>query len=181
MGVPEQGVAVLRPDALQFPFQLVVIRPPVPLAPRGHLALARQLAGQVNDRPRNRVDRYEARRVLARVEIGVVRRPVQIDHVPRMRRDEHRSAEIVEEVVETVDVPVGVGQRDRRLGEPGANLRRDVGAGVRHRDEQRARAAAETEEVHQRASGTDGSSPGTKRWNAPASTSRRIASMSGAK
>src|SRR5438128_12274941 len=94
-----------------------------------------------------------------------------------MGRDEHRCAEPIEEVVQALEVPIGIGQRPRS----GAQTRRkpfgNEGAGVRHGNEERRRAGAVLVELHQ----SEGSSPGANRWKAPASTSAWMAVISGAR
>ena len=76
----------------------------------------------------------------------VVGRAVGVDHVARMRGDEHRSAERVGEVVQALEMPVGVGERARSRAVSRASIaRRHVRADVRHRQQQRSRALAQAE------------------------------------
>jgi hypothetical protein len=62
-----------------------------------------------------------------------------------VRGHQHRGAKFVGEVVQALEVPVGVGHVARFGGEAGGQRGRHVRADMRHRDQQRARALAETE------------------------------------
>src|SRR3954468_20252848 len=168
-------MTVLRFCLLERLLQALVIWPPVRLDPLPDLVVRRRKAWQVQRLAMKRVERHDAGRVLAGIKIGAVRRAVQIDHIARMRGDQHRSAQPVEEVVEALEVPVGVGQGARG----GAQARREplghMRAGMWHRNDEGRRAGPEAEKIHQ----TEGSRAGVKRWNSPRSTSACTAVMSG--
>jgi len=91
------------------------------------------LPGLVQRLPVERIGRHERGGVLAGIEVGVVRRTVEVDDVARMGRDEHRGAELVEEVVKALEVPVRIRQQLGVLRHPSEKRAGDMRAGVRHR------------------------------------------------
>ncbi|MNE43432.1 hypothetical protein D3C80_1376070 [compost metagenome] len=146
MGIPQQCVAELRLHPRQLVGQGAVIGRPHfgqvtrPLLFRRRHALAEQ---------RTAVE--QGFRVQAGggggVQRLVVGRPIEIDHIARVLRGQHAGAEFVGHVVETRDVPVGVGQLQRLVHQTGLDRRGQANAGVRHADQQRHAAAAEAQDV----------------------------------
>jgi hypothetical protein len=144
--VPQRHGAVHGLHALELGLQLAVVRLPDGVTALGDFLVARHVGGVgIHRRVVEGVDRTQAGDALAGVQAGAVRRTVQVDHVARVRGREHRGAQRVGEVVELLEVPVGVGHVARFVGEARGQRGRHMGADVRHRDEQRARALAKAE------------------------------------
>ena len=110
MRVPEQRIAETAFQACELMREPGVIGLPVLGDASGDLRLGHFLTVQVERLLVERVDRHHTSSVLPGIKVGVVRRPVKVDDVARVRRDQHRSAELVERVIERLEMPVGIGQ-----------------------------------------------------------------------
>src|SRR5665213_1696319 len=62
-------------------------------APRANLIVV-DAARPIERQTIEGIDRAQPGRVLSRIEVAVVRRPIEIDHVARMRGNQYRSAEL---------------------------------------------------------------------------------------
>ena len=102
------------------------------LASLRDLGLVGQVAGPVERRGVEAVDRTQVGDALPRIEAGAIGRPVQVDDVARVGGDQHRGAQFVREVVQALQVPVGVGHLARLICEARRELRRHVGADLMH-------------------------------------------------
>ena len=159
MRVPQQGVAELLLQAGKLLAEPRVIRLPIMLDALLHFRFVRFAAGEIERLAVEGIDRYDPRGVLARIEIGVVRRAVEVDDIARVRGDEHAGAELVEKVVKPFEMPVGVRQRAGRRRKAGKERLGDDGPRMRHRHEERRAARSKAARLHQ----CDGSRFATKR------------------
>ena len=123
-----------------------MVGPPEALAALVALGGVGRLAGQVERLLAEGVHGQQAGHVLPRVEALVLRRAVQVDHVARIVRGDHRRAHRVHELVQARQVPVDVALQRRRRQAPLERVR-DQRAGVRDGDQQRRRAPGQCEDV----------------------------------
>jgi hypothetical protein len=101
----------------------------------GDLGVVGLVAGPIRECVVEAVDRAHAGDAPPRIQAGTVGRPVEIDHIARIGRDEHRGTERVGEDVEPLKVPVGVGHVLRFGARAAGELRGQMGADMRHRDQ----------------------------------------------
>ncbi|MCY1219687.1 hypothetical protein D9M72_316720 [compost metagenome] len=146
MRIPQRGGAVPGLQSRQFRSQRLMVWAPDRGAARGDFRVVGAVAAiGVQRRLVEGVDRAQAGGVLAGIQVGIVGRAVQVDHVARMRGDQHRGAEFAGKAVQAFQVPVGVGHGAGLGGEALRDRSRQVRADVRHRYQQRARAAMQGE------------------------------------
>ena len=134
---PQHRASVLAAEARQFGGERVVVRAPVGLYPCGDLRRIRRLPFAVHRLAAELQHRAQAGGVLPRVQRGVVRRPVQIDHITRPARHQDRGAQLPGEVVQARHVPVGIGHPACRIGQSRGDVLRQRGTVVRQADQQR--------------------------------------------
>ena len=137
-------MAVAGAEAREFFAQRRVIRTPVAPHALADLVGRRCPALAVHRRAAELQRRAQAGGVLARVQRGVVGRTVEIDHVARIARHQHRCAQFTRERVQPRHMPVGVGYGARRVGHARGDGGRDFAAVVRQADQQRRGAAMES-------------------------------------
>ncbi len=91
------------------------------------------------------IDRTQAGSVLSRIQIGVVRRAIEIDHIARMGGDYHRRANFFQKIIQRFQMPVGIGQLECGVGHADGYVFRHMGAHMGHRYQQRRSALAKFE------------------------------------
>ena len=121
----------------QLGAQRVVVGLPVSRAAFVDFDRVGLLAVQVQVLLAKGVQRQQAGRVLPGVEVAVLGRTVQVDHVARVRGHQRARAHRTHEVVEPRQVPVGVGAQQCGRRHALRDAQRDVGSGMGERHQQR--------------------------------------------
>src|SRR5690606_14992808 len=135
-------------QAVDLPAQRLVVGPPVRLHALPHLFGRRLPAFEIDRAAVELAHRAQPGGVLPRIQRGVVLAAVEVDHVARMRRHQHRGAEFAREPVQARDVPVGIGHAPRARGQPRRQGIGNGGAVMRRADKQRHAAAVKREDIH---------------------------------
>ena len=121
----------------QHRLQRVVVRIEIVLDPICDLAVARCLPRPVQRRLREAAQRTQFRGGGAGIQRSPAGIAVQVDDIARVARPQRAGAQNLGEVVELRQVPVGIRNRERHLGVALGPIRRQLGTGMRHADQQR--------------------------------------------
>ena len=137
MAVEQDGNAVLAADRRQFPFEPLMVRQPASPQTVLPLLVVRFCTWMVDRIAGEILLRKQAGRWPAGIKRRVVRRPVQVHDIARPDRLQGRDAEFVGEIVEPVEMPVGIRPHQRPLGHPRSHCCRDGGPHMGNAHQQR--------------------------------------------
>ena len=185
MGIPQHHGAMHAQQAVQFRAQLRMIRRPVALQPALYVGRIGFAAGQVQRLAMKRIVGQQARRILARIQIRVFLRAVQVDRVARPARRQHGCVHLLQKAIQLAQMPVRIGLDQGLRRHARGDIIGYVGAHVGHRYQQRDAAFVEAE-IHVCLLAPAQAYSGANKFlhvllNSPCSTICLAASISGAK
>ena len=125
MAIEQDGDAVPAVNRGKLPLQPLMVGQPDGAQPLGPLFVAGRFAFPVKRVAGEVVLRDQTGRKLAGIERRVVGRPVQVGDIARPDGLEGRDAQFVGEIVQPVEMPVGIRPHQRAIGHPGFDGRRD--------------------------------------------------------
>ncbi|MDT4859241.1 hypothetical protein FQZ97_937420 [compost metagenome] len=158
MRIEQQRVAKLGLDPRQLGGQGLVVRRPDLGEVARPLRAGRLAAGAVQ-RLAGEQGRREQAGGGAGIERRIILRAVEVDDIARVARLQGTGAQLIGEVIEPRDMPVGIAETLRLLDQARLDGRRQQDAGMRHADQQRCAAAAEAQYVIHSRSPVHGESP----------------------
>ncbi|KAG0750671.1 hypothetical protein G6F24_015057 [Rhizopus arrhizus] len=156
MRFPQQHRTVRGREAIQLFAQLGVIGLPIGLQAVRALGVRQHGVVLVERVAAERLGRAQAGLGLAGVQAFVIGRAVQVHHIARIPRTDHRRAQRLRELVQRVQVPVGIAGLQAQRRHLRALRVGDLAAQMGNGDQQRGGAAAEMIDVAQ------GKTPGNK-------------------
>ena len=92
--------------------------------------------------------RAKTGRVLSGIQRRIVRWAIEVDHITRIQRHDHRRAQFARKRIQARDMPVGVGHAPRSGHHARGKFVRKHAAIVRQTDQQRRTAAVQGEGLH---------------------------------
>ncbi len=148
MAFPQCDATMHGLDPCDFVRECSVIRTPIAIDPCSNFGLRRFLPRQVN-RLAGKLHRWtQSSCVLTGIQRCIVRRSVQIDHIPGKNRHDHGYAQVACEGIQARDVPVGIRHALRRRRHARSDLVRQCRAVVRQRYQERRGAAMQGIRFH---------------------------------